>query len=72
MIIYIPLLNEGTKVYRPTFGELVEEGLFRVLPAENYDPLDESWAYIPGTIVKCENKTFDGKTVLIASQEISK
>jgi hypothetical protein len=49
--IYIPLLGEGTPVVRPTQGEIVNENLFRVLPTENYDPEDEQWMFLPGTLV---------------------
>lgn len=54
--IYVQLLNEGTTVYRPTQGEEVAEGLYRILPTEGYDPDDETWEFIPGTIVRCAVK----------------
>ena len=35
--IYIPLLNEGTDVVRPTNGVLLAPGIIRVEPTEDYD-----------------------------------
>lgn len=55
--IYIKLLEEGAIAYRPTQAEEVEPGLYKVLPTENYDPEDEIWEFLPGTIVRCEVKT---------------
>ena len=54
--IYIQLLDEGTIVYRPTQGEEISEGIYRVLPTANYDPEDEKWKFLPRTIVRCEQK----------------
>jgi hypothetical protein len=69
-IIYIYLLDEGTDVWRPTEGEEVAEMTFRVLPSPNYNPEDEHWAYLPGTIVRCAYKTLSaGKSVLVAVEE---
>lgn len=52
--IYIPLLDEGTTVSRPTEGEPLGNGVYRVLPTSNYDPEDEVWQFTPGSIVVCK------------------
>jgi hypothetical protein len=73
-VIHIQLLNEGTRVFRPTQGELIEDMVFKVLPTENYDPDDETWEFPPGKIVRCERgilKSLGNKEVLIAVEEIS-
>jgi hypothetical protein len=46
--IYMPLLNEGTAVWRPVSALLLGERRFRVtgVPSE-----DEEWAYAPGVTV---------------------
>src|SRR5256885_16493249 len=31
-------------------------GLYRVLPAQHYDPKDEVWEFIPGSTVRCETR----------------
>lgn len=66
VIIYIPLLDEGVPVSRPTYGEVIGANLFRVLPTEGYDPSIETWKFPPGTVVKCEKKIRDGKELLVA------
>ncbi len=68
--IYIRLLNEGVDgVSRPTMGEVIdkEKGIYKVLPTDPYDPDDEEWMFVPGTIVKCEKTvSIDGKEFLLA------
>jgi hypothetical protein len=67
--IYIPLLNEGTDVVRPTTGIRIGENTYRVLATDNYDPNVEDWAFPPGTIVECVTETRSDrgpKQVLVA------
>lgn len=63
--IYIRLLDEGTEVFRPTSAEPVG-ALFKVLPTSNYDPQDEKWEFVPGSVVKCEKRKLQGDEVLVA------
>lgn len=58
--VWIPLLNEGTVVSRPTKAEVAGCGLYRVLATPDYDPRDEEWAYRPGSIVRCVMTTSAG------------
>lgn len=53
MTVYVQLLNEGTPTYRPTQAEEVGEGIYRLLPTDNYDPEDEEWEFLPGALVRC-------------------
>jgi hypothetical protein len=69
-IIYIPLLDEGTQVWRPTEGEVVSDLIFKVLPSANYDVEDEHWAFPPGTLVRCVTELKAGKQVLVAVEQI--
>jgi hypothetical protein len=63
--IYMPLLDEGTDVWRPVDGEPLAGSGYRILGSM---PEDERWAFQPGTIVRCEWRTFadgtGGMTVL--------
>lgn len=60
--IYIKLLEEGTDVWRPTLGRNLGNELFEVLAAPDYDPEDEIWEFLPGSIVKTEKrKSADGE-----------
>jgi hypothetical protein len=70
IVIYIRLLDEGTRTARPTYGEIVEENIVRVLPTENYDPDDEVWEFTPDTIVRCEKEIWGGKEILLAVEKI--
>lgn len=64
--MYMPLLNEGTDVWRPVEVTPLYGGVYRV---EGTVPADEEWAFPPGTIVDVQWKAFsDGKTWLIPTQ----
>ena len=64
--IYIRLLDEGTEVFRPTSAEPVGSALFKVLPTSNYNPQDEKWEFVPGSLVECEKRKLEGEEVLVA------
>ena len=66
--IYIPLLDEGTDVARPTQGERLEDGTFRVLPTARYNPDDETWQFKPGSVVHCVRKMTSVGSVLMAER----
>ena len=61
--IYIPLLNEGVEVLRPTTGEKVKENVFRVNPTDDYNSEDEEWKFLPGSVVRCEKQEKGGKVI---------
>jgi hypothetical protein len=54
--IYIRLLQEGTEVARPTQAVEIGNGLFKILATPDYDPYDEEWEFLPGSIVRCESR----------------
>jgi len=68
--VYIPLLNEGTEVLRPTTGLLVEPGVVEVLATADYDPNLEEWAFPPGSKVRCVSESRGGRKLLVARQRI--
>lgn len=60
--VYVELLDEGTETWRPTTAVALGNGLFEIQPTPDYDPEDEAWAFLPGAVVKLEEKRFsDGK-----------
>lgn len=69
--IYIQLLEEGTKVYRPVPAIEIESNIYEVQGFEIYDPEDEAWEFTPGTYVLVEEQNLDGENVLVAIQEQS-
>jgi hypothetical protein len=64
--IYIQLHNEGVPVWRPTKGEDLGNGFYRVLPTSDYDKDNEEWEFPPNTIVKCIKEKKEGKEILVA------
>jgi hypothetical protein len=52
-IVYVPLLDEGTTVSRPTQARHIQADLFEILPTPDYNPDDEHWQFLPHSIVQC-------------------
>ena len=67
-VIYIPLLDEGTDVVRPTMGVPLGGNLYRVLATPVYDSSDERWKFPPGSVVRCLSEMRDGDEVLVAQE----
>ena len=68
--IYVRLLEEGTNCSRPTQGVVLGNGLLKLLPTANYDPNDERWEFLPGSIVRAkEVRDVDGIFLLAVAQE---
>jgi len=68
--IFVPLLNEGTDVLRPTQGRVLGADEIQVLPTSDYDPAIEEWQFPPGTRVRCEREVRSGRELLVARQRI--
>ena len=58
--IYMPLINEGTKVYRPVEAKKRIDGNFEIV-SENINPEDEEWEYSKGDVVRCEIKELENQ-----------
>lgn len=69
--LFIPVLNEGTYVLRPTQGLILGPNEAHVLPTPGYNPCDEEWEFPPGTKVRFIKETRSGKELLIAKQRLS-
>ncbi len=65
-IIYIQLLDEGTKAYRPVPAVELENNIYKLKGHDIYDPEDEAWEFKPGTHVVVEERKLDGDLVLVA------
>ena len=70
--IYVRLLEEGTKVYRPVPAIETGNHIYKLQGFEIYDREDELWEYTPGTYVLVEEQNLDGENVLVAIQEQSR
>ena len=69
--IYIPLLDEGTSVLRPTQGVVIEKNVFILLEASDYDPEEEKWLFPPGSMVECWEEVSEGERILVARKLIN-
>ena len=68
--LYVPLLNEGTEVLRPTKGLLPESDAVQVLATADYDPASEEWEFPPGSEVRCIAELRGGRQILVARSRV--
>lgn len=67
IILYMPLLNEGTNVYRPVLASTLEKDVYQIegsVEGMSPEQLGEEWLYPIGSIVKCEKINEDGESYL--------
>jgi hypothetical protein len=69
--IFVPLLNEGTDVLRPTQALLLGPNEVQVLATPDYDPTVEEWEFPPGSRVRYEPEMRDGRELLVARHRIA-
>jgi len=69
--IYIPLLNEGTDVLRPTTGLVLGPNIVQVLATTDYDPAIEEWEFPPGSRVRCVSESRGDRKLLVARSRIA-
>lgn len=69
--IYVPLLNEGTSVLRPTKGIPLGNDEVRILATPDYDPASEEWEFPPGSKVKVVSEFRGGRQLLVARERIA-
>jgi hypothetical protein len=69
--IYVPLLNEGTDVIRPTTGLVMTPEVVEVQATRDYDSATEEWQFPPGSKVKCIPEVRDGRRLLVARERVS-
>jgi hypothetical protein len=62
--IYIQLLDEDVDVWRPVTAIREDDDSYRL---RDQQPHDETWAFPPGSRVRCEHRTIPGTTELVAS-----
>lgn len=69
--IFIRLLEEGSPAAQGTEAIDMGNGLYKILPTPTYDPEDEIWEFIPGSIVRC-TKTLDARDneILLAVEKV--
>ena len=66
MKIYIELLDEGTRVWRPVEAVHIQDDLYQIIQA-NTQPDDERWPFEADSVVRCKAKrTQEGDLMLVA------
>jgi hypothetical protein len=65
--IYMPLLDEGTEVWRPV--EAIREGDDYLVLGPM--PSEETWMFAPGIVVRCEFHVFSDGARDLAGVDIS-
>ncbi len=66
--IYIHLPEDSAS--RPTQAIVLGNNVYQVLPTLDYDPEDEAWEFVPGTLVRCEEREYQGKRYLQAIKKV--
>lgn len=67
--IYIQLFGEGTTVYRPVPAIRISATVYKVKGHDIYDPDDEEWEFLPGSIVRVETRTIEGTKSKVAVEQ---
>jgi hypothetical protein len=66
--IYVELLDEGTKCWRPVQAEQIDGELYRMVGEK---PEDEVWSFLTGDVVKCRKHTFQDGIGLLAYEKLN-
>jgi hypothetical protein len=64
--IYVNVLNESAPRSRPAQALAWGNGLFELLPTEDYNPNVEHWEFLPGSFVHGANANRNGEPYLLA------
>jgi hypothetical protein len=65
--VYIELLNEGTRCWRPVPAEPLGDGRYRLMGEQ---PDDETWPFSVGDIVRCESRELSSGATLVATERL--
>ncbi len=65
--IYISILVEGARAWRPVQAEHLRDNVYRIA-AQPYDRTTESWQFEPGDTLQCENVESAGGPILAATR----
>lgn len=66
--IFVYLFDEGTDVWRSVEAEHIEGNIYKII-SEKQDET-ENWQFSAGDFVRCEEKTFQDGTGLVAIEKI--
>jgi hypothetical protein len=66
--IFVELLDEGVKCWRPVSADRVSEDTYRIVGSV---PQGEVWLFQPGEIVRCTQRQFSDGTGLTAYESVA-
>jgi hypothetical protein len=69
--VYVHLLDEGVTVIRPTQAVPLGGEAYKLLATPDYDPADEHWEFVPGSVVRCAEEKWEAGSVLVAKELIA-
>ncbi|MBM3602244.1 MAG: hypothetical protein FJX22_00465 [Alphaproteobacteria bacterium] len=69
--VYVELLEEGTPTIQGTEAIPLGDGLYKLLPTDDYNPESETWAFLPGSIVRAKEKDNIDEILLLAYELVS-
>jgi hypothetical protein len=70
MQLQIYVLIPEDDAYKPVQAIAVGTNLYKILPTSDYDPANAEWEFAPGTVVRCEERSYRGKDYLLAVEKI--
>ncbi len=65
-LVYVRLRDEGTVVFRPVQAVWLDSATARLVAPPDYDADDETWEFEPGSVVRVECRTLEGKEANLA------
>jgi len=68
--LFVRLIDEDVDVWRPVEGEHLSGCVYRIVP-QPYDATTETWEFLPGDVVECEEIQSDGHSILVAVRKVT-
>lgn len=69
--VYVELLDEGVTVWRPAEAEVLGHDRYRITAPADYNSVLETWAFAPGSVVRCEQLDLGDGPVPVAVEAVS-
>lgn len=69
-IVYVELLSEGTKCYRPVIAHHLNGDIWSI-DHQFQTPPGEEWAFPPGSCVICEKENINGSENLVVKKRFN-
>jgi hypothetical protein len=64
--VFVRLPDEGVDVWRPVPATASGNRQYRLIAADEYDPMSEAWEFPPGAIVEGETRQLSDGPAMVA------